>query len=96
MPVVVRRPRTEQDLLAIWNDTWRRWGAEQADHYVRSLNAAIDALGEFPERGPACDWIRQGYRRLVVRHHCVFYRIGPDVVEIVRVLHERMDWEEFL
>jgi toxin ParE1/3/4 len=93
---IFRGPRAEQDLIDIWTETFRRWGVEQADHYADALIDAIEGLAEFPERGPSCDWIRRGYRRSVVRHHCVFYRVEAEAVEIVRVLHERMDWDDHL
>jgi toxin ParE1/3/4 len=88
---VFRSQRAEGDLIEIWSASYRRWGPEAADDYIDDLTAAIEKLGDFPNLGAACHWIRVGYRRLVVRHHCVFYRILAADVEIIRVLHERMD-----
>jgi toxin ParE1/3/4 len=44
-----------------------------------------------PSLGRACDDIRQGCRRYAEGSHTIFYReVGGDI-EIVRILHGRMD-----
>ena len=37
------------------------------------------------------DEIAEGLRACPVRRHVVFYRDRPDRVDVVRILHERMD-----
>lgn len=37
------------------------------------------------------DHVRKGYRASKVKSHLIFYRITNDIVEIIRILHERMD-----
>jgi hypothetical protein len=47
--------------------------------------------------GRDCAAIRPGYRKHGVGRHIIFYRsIADDCIEIVRVLHERMDAERHL
>lgn len=59
--------------------------------YLAKLDHAFHLLAEAPELGQACDDIRHGYRRLPQGSHVIFYRITPDgIVDIIRVLHERM------
>ena len=44
--------------------------------------------------GKDCDDIRPGYRKHQIEKHIAFYRqSGSGQIEIVRVLHERMDLE---
>jgi toxin ParE1/3/4 len=40
-----------------------------------------------------CDDIRPGYCKYHVGRHLIFYRQVSDGLEIVRVLHDRMDVE---
>jgi toxin ParE1/3/4 len=40
-----------------------------------------------------CDDIRPGYCKYQVGRHLIFYRQVSDGLEIVRVLHDRMDVE---
>jgi toxin ParE1/3/4 len=81
----------EEDLIGIWNDTFKQWGAEQADTYLDQLNEGIAILAENQRLGINCDAIRQGYRQLHIKHHLVSYRITLTQIEIVRVLYEEMD-----
>lgn len=83
----------EEDLIGIWNYTFKKWGAEQADAYLDQLNEGIAILAENPRIGINCDHIRQGYRRFHIKHHIVYYRITPARIEIIRVLYEEMDPE---
>ena len=43
-------------------------------------------------RGRAIDDIRPGYRKLPVASHFLFYRIADaGTIDIIRILHQRMD-----
>jgi toxin ParE1/3/4 len=93
---VIRSSLAEEDLLEIWQATFRQWGREQADAYLIAISAAIERLAEFPQAGASCDWVRTGFRRIVVRHHLVFYKASDSEVRIIRVLHERMNIDGIL
>lgn len=96
MNELVVLPLAEVDLEGVWLDTLERWGSTQADIYVDQLYERLQVLRKHPELGKACDDLRAGYRRLLVAHHVAFYRIASDTIEIVRVLHERMDFDSHL
>ncbi|WP_417480877.1 type II toxin-antitoxin system RelE/ParE family toxin [Maricaulis sp.] len=81
----------ERDLDRIWDYSADRWDQAQADSYLRRIQAAMAGLCDFPETGRAVDDISPGYRVLSVEAHCIFYRTSTDAVEIVRILHGRMD-----
>jgi toxin ParE1/3/4 len=55
------------------------------------LTAAFEVLAESPKLAPACDHIRQGYRRRNVERHMIYFRITDYGIAIIRVMHERMD-----
>jgi toxin ParE1/3/4 len=40
--------------------------------------------------------VRKGYRASKVKSHYIFYRVLNDTIEIIRILHERMDIENRL
>lgn len=84
-------PAAERDLESIWRYTRREWSLEQADRYIDILEAAFAQLAEPPKTAPACDHIRQGYRRRSVERHMVYFRITSFGVAIIRVLHVNMD-----
>jgi toxin ParE1/3/4 len=84
-------PAAERHLEGIWKYTRRQWGLEQAERYTDLLTAAFQVLAASPKSAPACDHIRQGYRRRNVERHMINFRITAYGIAIIRVLHERMD-----
>jgi toxin ParE1/3/4 len=103
---LVRLARAAQeDLARILATSAARWGDDARDRYAGLIAAAIGAIATDPE-GPMTrdrSSVVRGVRSLHLRHvpgdhdvgrpvHVVYYRIaGPDVVEVVRVLHGRME-----
>ncbi|MBW4620151.1 MAG: type II toxin-antitoxin system RelE/ParE family toxin [Cyanosarcina radialis HA8281-LM2] len=84
------------DLRSIGRYTQKTWGREQRNVYLSRLDACFHLLAEEPERGRACDDIRPGYRKYHMGRHLIFYRITEEGIEIVRILHDRMDVEAHL
>jgi len=80
----------------IANDTRTRWGHEQAAAYSAALRDAVKSLREFPLRFPEFESRHEGLRHMNSGRHTVFYLVGEDVIEIVRVLHTAMDFDERL
>lgn len=62
----------------------------------RLTPAAIELIAADPQRGRQCDEIRDRYRRYGIRSHMVFYRERGDAVDVIRILHQRMDPERHL
>jgi toxin ParE1/3/4 len=92
MKTVVFRPRATSDLEVIWDYTVAGWGVEQAESYTRTIWNAVSLLSIDPRRARPCDDVRAGYMRYAVGSHVIFMR-QPDenTLEIVRILHQRMD-----
>ncbi|MBX9773110.1 MAG: type II toxin-antitoxin system RelE/ParE family toxin [Xanthobacteraceae bacterium] len=89
----VLSPRAQADLDQIWNYTAERWDEDQADRYVLVIRAAIEAVVRDPRRGRACDHIRSGYRKYPAGSHMLFFRVISDGIDVVRILHQSMDFE---
>ena len=53
-------PRARRDLGEIWDYTEERWGADQAELYIKRIWQAIEAVAHDPAKGRSCDAIRQG------------------------------------
>ena len=87
--------KAKDDLTEIGRYTQDTWGREQRNRYLSLLDAAFHDLAIHPLIGRDCSAIRPGYRKYGIGKHLVFYRqIENDEIEIVRVLHERMDAEQ--
>ncbi|QIJ74121.1 type II toxin-antitoxin system RelE/ParE family toxin [Methylobacterium sp. NI91] len=86
-----------RDLSGIWTYSAKRWDEAQADRYVRLFADSFDGLASGMVTGRGADDIRPGYFKLAVGSHLVFYRMGAaDVIEVVRILHQRMDFDRHL
>ncbi len=80
------------DLKSIAAHTQLRWGKEQRRIYARQFDDAFHTLADSPEVGVACEAIKYGYRKFPNGSHVIFYRLlSGTEIEIVRILHKRMD-----
>ena len=79
------------DLEDIARYTERRWGAARKRLYLDALRDRFAQLRTSPGLGAARDDVRSGYRSIASGSHVVFYRETADSIEILRVLHQRMD-----
>lgn len=84
------------DLRSIARYTQKTWGREQRNKYLSKLDESIHILAVEPHLGRKCDEVRQGYRKFHVGRHLIFYRQVASQIEIIRILHERMDVESHL
>jgi len=85
------------DLENIWFYTFQKWSTEQADRYYRLIIDEIEYIANNFDSGKPMEHIKSGYRMTKVKSHLIFYRkVQADVVEVVRILHQRMDLENRL
>lgn len=97
MPKFSLRPEAHSDLEEIWDYTVETWDEEQAERYLRLINRSLDDLSKNSALGRACDFIRAGYRKHLVGRHVVYYRLIEDgEIDVVRVLHQSMDFDRHL
>ena len=84
-------PAAQKDLSSIWDFTQGRWDAQQAEKYIREIQAAVERVADDPDRGHIRDEICEGYRSYVVGSHVVFHVTRSGRIDVIRVLHQRMD-----
>lgn len=81
----------EADLRAIGRFTADTWGLDQKARYLAQIRDRFRQIRATPGLGRPRDDIRPGIRSLAAGRHVIFYRNAEDLVEIVRILHDRMD-----
>jgi toxin ParE1/3/4 len=91
MREVILRPRAERDIANIANYTIEQWGKMQARQYVATLRSAIQGLGDSALRHPTAEALHPGLRRMPCQRHIIYFLASDRTVEIIRILHERMD-----
>ena len=89
---VLFRPAARADLAGIWRYTAGQWSPGQADLYTNDIMRTIEALAAGSQKGRAIDEIREGCFKQTVGRHVVVYRLDDaDAIEVLRILHPRMD-----
>ena len=84
-----------QDLEKIWLYTRENWSMDQADRYFNLIMNEIEYLSEEPNSGSDFGYVRKSYFRSRIKSHFIFYKINKkkEAIEILRILHQRMDIE---
>jgi toxin ParE1/3/4 len=86
-------PLAEYDLETIWTYTASKWSVEQADRYVQKVFAALQALSRGDCVGRSAAGIRLGYLKYAVGRHFLFFKLTATHLDVIRILHQRMDIE---
>lgn len=85
------------DLNDIWIYTLHNWSKEQADRYYNLIIEEIVFIATNFTTGKSAAHTRKNYRVTKVKSHLIFYRkTDNDIVEIVRILHQRMNTKKRL
>jgi len=93
-PGFVLTHKAESDLKSIGRYTQNTWGVRQRNNYLSAIDKGFHALAADPMKGQDYGAIRDGYRKYQIGKHVIFFHeIDADLIEIVRILHQRMDIE---
>lgn len=84
------------DLEEIWLYTFQKWSEEQADRYYTLIFDEVNYICKNSGAGKSMEHIRKGYRASKVKSHLIFYRVSNETIEVIRILHEKMDIEDRL
>ena len=95
LPYIISK-KALTDLDDIWYYTVEKWSVDQANRYYDLIFEEIGYSCKKPHSGKSMDDIRKGYRVSKVKSHLIFYKVVNDIVEIIRILHQRMDIENRL
>ena len=86
-----------EDINNIWIYTAENWSVEQADRYYNLIYDEIEYIVRNFEMARDFGKIRKSYKYSKVKSHLIFFKKDiTNEIEIVRVLHERMDIENRL
>ncbi len=89
-------PRARRHIEDIWSHSLEWFCVEKAEAYLRDIQRAAETVAEDPLRGRPCDDIRVGYRKFSVGAHVLFFKASKSRIVVVRILHQRMDFERHL
>ena len=85
------------DLNKIWVYTFNKWSKNLADRYYDLLIEEIDFVADNFMVTKSYEQTRKNYRVSKMKSHLIFFRKGDEgMIEIVRILHQRMDLKKWL
>lgn len=85
----------DADIVGIWQYTYQTWGKQQADRYLRQLERRFIDLAQNPAKGSPREELFSSCRIYPEGKHLIFYRSSDNGIEVVRVLHERMNVPQY-
>ncbi len=86
-----------EDINNIWIYTFNKWSKEQADRYYDLIIKEIEFVSGNFMTGKSVEQTRKNYRVTKIKSHLIFYKkLENEIVEIVRILHQRMDVKKHL
>lgn len=84
------------DLKSIRRYSQRTWGLERTAQYMAELRAAMKGLVAGTVVSRNRDDIRPGLQMVTSGRHCVFFEADQSHILVVRVLHDRMDYQRHI
>jgi toxin ParE1/3/4 len=95
MKSLVFSPAAQADMEGIWDYTVAHWGLAQADNYTDDIRDACKALASGHRQGRPVD-VRSGYLKYLTGSHVIYFRDHGTRIEVIRILHSRMDVDRHL
>ncbi len=86
-----------EDINNIWIYTFNKWSKEQADRYYDLIIKEIEFISDNFMTGKSVEETRKNYRVTKIKSHLIFFKkLENEIVEIIRILHQRMDIKKYL
>ena len=84
------------DLDGIWEFTLHKWSKKQADRYYYLIMNEIEFIAGNINSGKPMNHVKKGYFASYVKSHMILFKRNKEIVEVIRVLHQKMDIESNL
>ncbi len=84
------------DLKSIRRYSQRTWGSDRTAQYMAALRDTLKGLLTGTVISRHRDDLRPGLQMAISGRHCVFFEADPSRILVVRVLHDRMDYQRHL
>lgn len=89
-------PSAKADILEIRQYTTEQWGERQTEKYTLQLQTRMKWLSDNPKLGMERSDLQKGMYTYPQGSHFIVYRESAKGIEIARVLHQSMDYENHL
>ena len=90
MAIVKISHLAELDLAEIW-DYISTDNINAADKTISKLYLKLENLSDFPSMGRDCSDLQPVLRVYTIDNFEAYYKIGNDIIDIVRIIHSKRD-----
>ena len=91
MAKLILKQEAINDLTNIWEYTVETWSENQANRYYEAIKQACLDISQNPGQGRKYLEISKNLLGYRINKHIIFYHVVSDEVEVIRILHEKMD-----
>ena len=91
MRAIQLRPAAIEDLTDIFDYSFTIWGIDQAQRYLARMAATFEQIAADPRIGKPASERHSTLLRHPYGSHVIIFARGAKGIEIIRVLHRRMD-----
>lgn len=85
------RPKARNALDKIWERTSTNWGLTQATNYLEMIKHNLELIASNPHIGRLRERTRPELHVFAVGKHMICYLVDDSQIDVLRVLHRRMD-----
>lgn len=96
MAKLVFRQKAINDLSDIYHYTAKTWSIMQADKYYLEIQTACKNLASGEKFGRDFSDISKNLLGYYIGKHIIFYTLNPNHLQIIRILHNKMDYKRHL
>ncbi|MDN4504174.1 type II toxin-antitoxin system RelE/ParE family toxin [Alteromonadaceae bacterium BrNp21-10] len=96
MPKFVLSPQAQKSLQNIHSFSIEHFGTQQTRNYLTALRDRMRHLASNPLEGQKRDEIKTGYYSYFEGSHTIYYRTSNSGIEVIDVLHQRMEPDNHL
>ena len=89
-------PSAKSDLIDIWYYSVETWGEKQAEKYLQDVEDKLNQIADNPRLEKHRPEIVLGYYSFPVQKHIIFYLISNSYIDIIGILHGKMDIDKNL
>jgi len=91
------------DLISVYQYNEVTYGKEHAERYLDFIDGQLSFLAEHPAAGHIVEqhpsirvYTAKVRQRRAANGHRIFYRLIPEGIEIIRILHTAMNWTGYI
>ena len=88
--------KAENDLVEIYRYGFITYGENKADLYIEALKEKCQFIADMPNLCPDRDEFNPPVKIYHHKKHLIIYIVETDFIQIIRVLHERMDIQQHM